>query len=214
MAVHSLFYPPSPTTENGGGAASSGPGRDVLIFFISGNPGLIDYYEPFFVALRQLLDSAPSRGSTRVHIYGQDLAGFNDADHEPFSKKHPPRDVEYQIRHSLDALSRLRVPPRPGSGEAAAAAAGDKPYDDVLVMGHSVGSYIALEIFHRLVARQPDAWTEATRHLRLRAGFRKSILESFSTCSGKVLPPRSSFWVRIVRRACLRSQDHTSCRNY
>lgn len=176
MAVHSLFYPPSTAAGKAGGASKLSAGRDVLIFFISGNPGLIDYYQPFFSSLRQLLDSSPSCKSTRFYIYGQDLAGFNDADHEPFNKKNPPRDVEYQIRCSFEALSRLRVPPPSpvsgsGDGDGAAADDDDKPYDEVILAGHSVGSYVALEMLHRMATRQPGFSGEAARHLRPRAGF-------------------------------------------
>ncbi|KAI4599447.1 hypothetical protein KJ359_001889 [Pestalotiopsis sp. 9143b] len=151
MAVHSLSYTASANNNN---SASS---RDVLIFFISGNPGLIDYYSPFFESLRTLIDSSSHLKSTRFHIYGQDLAGFGEGDHEPFDRQHPPHDVEYQVKNSYDALSSLRVDVGPKKGQ---------PYDDILLMGHSVGSYIALQIFHRHL-RDPSA---SAAHVHLRAG--------------------------------------------
>ncbi|ETS76890.1 hypothetical protein PFICI_10764 [Pestalotiopsis fici W106-1] len=149
MGVHSLSYPAS---------AGSNPtsSRDVLIFFISGNPGLIDYYSPFFESLRTLIDSCPDLGSTRFHIYGQDLAGFGEDDHKPFDGQNPPHDVEYQIKNSYDALSALRIEDGPKKSQ---------PYDDILLMGHSVGSYIALQIFHRHLQ---DA--SAAPHVHLKAG--------------------------------------------
>ncbi|KAI1870608.1 uncharacterized protein JN550_005151 [Neoarthrinium moseri] len=150
MAVHSLSYP-SPTD----GASTSS--RDVLIYFISGNPGLIDYYESFLSTLRHLLDSSPSSRDTRFHIYGQDLAGFDDNDHKPFTSANPPHDVAYQIQDCFDTLSGLRVEDGPRKG---------KPYDDVLLMGHSVGTYIILQIFHRLL-RDPASAPQ----LHLRAGI-------------------------------------------
>ncbi|KAK9783408.1 putative AB hydrolase-1 domain-containing protein [Seiridium cardinale] len=150
MAVHSLSYP----APAGNDTASS---RDVLIFFISGNPGLIDYYTPFFESLRSLIDATPGLNSTRFHIYGQDLAGFNDEDHKPFDSQEPPRDVEYQVKNSLDVISSLRI--ESGSKK-------DKPFDDVILAGHSVGTYIGLQIFHRLL-KDPSL----APHLHLKAGI-------------------------------------------
>lgn len=152
MAAHSLSY-----AAPAGNAATSAAPRDVLIFFISGNPGLIDYYGPFFESLRTLLDSATGLGATRFHIYGRDLAGFGADDHKPFDSQHPPHDVEYQIRNSLEVVSSLRIEHGAKAGE---------PFDDVLLMGHSVGSYIGLQIFHRLL-RDPSA----APHLNLKAGI-------------------------------------------
>ncbi|KAI0123984.1 hypothetical protein BJ170DRAFT_68671 [Xylariales sp. AK1849] len=150
MAAHSLSYPPAAGTND-----ASSP--DVLVFFISGNPGLIDYYEPFFSSLRQLIDSSSVAKSTRFHIYGQDLAGFDDNDHKPFNRDNRPHDVEYQIAHSLESLSSLRIDQGPKQG---------KPYDDVLLIGHSVGSYIALQIFHKLLKDK-----DLAPHLNLKLGI-------------------------------------------
>jgi pimeloyl-ACP methyl ester carboxylesterase len=151
MAPHSLSYPPPAGNVN----ASS---RDVLLFFISGNPGLIDYYEPFLSSLRQLLDSSTVLTSVRFHIYGQDLAGFDDSDHTPpFGRGNPPHDVAYQIGHLFNALSDLRVENGPKKG---------KPYDDVLLMGHSVGAYMALQLFRKLL-RDPSS----ASHLNLKSGI-------------------------------------------
>ncbi|KAI0160087.1 hypothetical protein GGR52DRAFT_178365 [Hypoxylon sp. FL1284] len=153
-ATHFLTYPPRALDDK---TTNDTPSRDVLIFFISGNPGLIDYYEPFLSTLRSLLDGDASLGHTRFQLYGQDLAGFRDDDHEPFTSQRKPHNLEYQIQHNLAALERLRVESGPRSGS---------PYDEVLLIGHSVGSYIALELFHRLL-RNPDLIS----HLKLTSGI-------------------------------------------
>ncbi|KAI5919978.1 hypothetical protein F4810DRAFT_459420 [Camillea tinctor] len=175
---HYLFYPPRPLEGDGSPQSQVEKPREVLIYFIPGNPGLIDYYESFLSTLRDLLNSSPSSSSasissertstepTRFHIYGQDLAGFNDGAHrEPFTSRRKPHDLEYQIQHCLDGLRRLCNGIGPETGTETETE-GSKPpdqnlgqtqitYDEVLLMGHSVGSYIALELCHR-VLKDPD----------------------------------------------------------
>ncbi|KAI1138429.1 hypothetical protein F5Y05DRAFT_39367 [Hypoxylon sp. FL0543] len=153
-STHFLSYPPQPLEAK---TADHSASREILIFFITGNPGLIDYYEPFLSTLRRIIDETPTLKSTRFHIYGQDLAGFRDDDHEPFTAQRKPHDLEHQIQHTLAALSRLRVESGPREGD---------PYDEVLLIGHSVGAYIALELFHRLL-RNPDS----APHLKLTSGI-------------------------------------------
>lgn len=143
MAIELSF--PSPT-----------PGHDpqtrqCLIYFITGNPGLIDYYGPFLSHLRTLLNTIEaqkqnSQQKPRVafHIYGRNLAGFDDADHpEPFNTTtNPPHDVEYEIQSCLKHLVAANSIPTPGPRQG-------QPFDEVILMGHSLGTYIALELFHR-----------------------------------------------------------------
>ncbi|KAK8097066.1 hypothetical protein PG999_013010 [Apiospora kogelbergensis] len=157
MPIHSISFPASQESSSGSlGAASS---RNVLVFMISGNPGLIDYYKPFLSALRTLLDSSAASKGTRFHLCGQDLAGFNDNDHEPFSAANPPRDVAYQVNYLFKTLSEYRIQDE-GSPKRG------KPFDEVILVGHSVGTYLILQLFHKLL-REP----EAAPHLRLKAGI-------------------------------------------
>ncbi len=167
MSIHSLSYPPKhiinepiPIIEKP---------RHVLVYFIPGNPGLIDYYAPFLSHLRELLDATPSSSSTaRFHIYGQDLAGFSDDDgHEPFTPQRKPHNLEYQIQLALKTVQSMRV-----DVDVDGPRKGDR-YDDVLLMGHSVGAYIALQLCHRtlLSPRAPaeaDLASESTTRPSLR----------------------------------------------
>lgn len=151
MSLHSLSYPPKPVVNGDGtGEIENYNIRHTLIYFIPGNPGLIDYYAPFLAHLRELLDSSSSSfsPSTQFHIYGQDLAGFSDDDgHEPFTSSRKPFDLEYQIQLALKTVEALRVVEADGSSS------GDRYYEEIILMGHSVGSYIALQLCHRALLR-------------------------------------------------------------
>lgn len=109
--------------------------RRALIYFIPGNPGLIEYYRPFLSYLRGLINDHESH--TAYDLYGRNLLGFADDEHEPFSSINLPYDLEGQIVGiGKDAASQSR----PDTGEA---------YDKVILIGHSVGAYIAVEILSR-----------------------------------------------------------------
>ncbi|KAK3936628.1 lipid droplet-associated hydrolase [Diplogelasinospora grovesii] len=145
LKVPSLSFPSPHGEENAR--------KQCLVFFIPGNPGLADYYTPFLATLRQLLDETEKRTATHAfHLYGQNLIGFEDADHEPFGGEVVPFGLESQICHFYDRLKSMRIQqdgnPRKGTH-----------FDEVIVMGHSVGAYITIEIFHRhhLQLQQRDA---------------------------------------------------------
>lgn len=123
--------------------------RQCLIYFLTGNPGLIDYYTPFLTHLRALLDAIEAQRAHKVTftLYGRDLAGFDDQDHPaPFNKTdNLPHDVEYEINDCLKHLAAAnKIPPSSSSSARAG-----EPFDEVILMGHSLGTYIALELFHR-----------------------------------------------------------------
>ncbi|KPM37835.1 Vacuolar membrane protease [Neonectria ditissima] len=130
--------------------------RHALVYFVCGNPGLIEYYTDFLTNLRGLLQT--SEVETAYDIYGRNLLGFSDDDHEPFGEGNEPWDLDGQIEGIYDdvAAKRVRTDDRTGG----------RPYDFVVLMGHSVGSYISVEIFHRHM-KAPDR----APHLHLRYGF-------------------------------------------
>ncbi|KAK4203028.1 hypothetical protein QBC40DRAFT_319149 [Triangularia verruculosa] len=136
-AIPYLEYP-SPNRNN--------PSRkQCLIFFITGNPGLAAYYTPFLTHLRQLLSELESTPTSNhaYHIYCRNLLGFSDADHSPpFGTPLPnqqstttlPFTLEDQIQSITTTLHSLSSP---------------TPFHSIILIGHSVGAYIATEIFHR-----------------------------------------------------------------
>ncbi|KAH7309511.1 hypothetical protein B0I35DRAFT_453241 [Stachybotrys elegans] len=125
--------------------------RHALIYFICGNPGLIDFYAHFLDCLRGLLNE----GDTAYHVYGRNLLGFVDDEHEPFGPGNPPWDLDRQIEGMYDHVASLRTETKD-----------ERPYDEVILMGHSVGTYISVEIFRRHLEDPSRA-----PHLHLRHGF-------------------------------------------
>lgn len=129
--------------------------RQCLIYFLTGNPGLIDYYTPFLTHLRTLLDNIETQRGHKVTftIYGRDLAGFDDEDHpKPFNKTdNLPHDVEYEINDCFKHLLAANKIPSSSSedGTTPDHPRAGEPFDEVILIGHSLGTYIALELFHR-----------------------------------------------------------------
>ncbi|KAM4064501.1 lipid-droplet associated hydrolase [Hirsutella rhossiliensis] len=135
-------------------------GRRGLIYFICGNPGCIGFYADFLEALRGMLDSSETH--TAYDIYGRNLRGFSDGEHEPFApgSGSEPWDVDGQVEAvTADVVARAGGRDREGDE-------GGEAYDLVILTGHSIGAYIAVEIFDRHL-RNP----ERAPHLRLRHGF-------------------------------------------
>ncbi|KAI6712195.1 hypothetical protein JHW43_005239 [Diplocarpon mali] len=79
--------------------SSSPAASHHLIYFITGNPGLIGYYDTFLHSLHLLLGASDSQ--VAYHIHGQSLAGFVDI---PSDTRTTPYGLEEQIRFSLFTL--------------------------------------------------------------------------------------------------------------
>jgi len=110
-----------------------------LIYFITGNPGLISYYNTFFQTLHELLSSSMASSSNIFHIHGQSLAGFEDDPTKPF--RATPYSLEDQISLSFSTLQDLRIPSGPKKSQS---------YTSIILIGHSVGAYILLELINTL----------------------------------------------------------------
>ncbi|KAI4702698.1 hypothetical protein J4E89_010230 [Alternaria sp. Ai002NY15] len=85
--------------------------RTYLIYFVTGNPGLVEYYRTFLTHLYGLLThNTASDRSTEFQVYGRSLSGFemNDAEIKTMKwRKQPPYGLQDQIRHSEDELAEL-----------------------------------------------------------------------------------------------------------
>ncbi|KNG52566.1 hypothetical protein TW65_00170 [Stemphylium lycopersici] len=133
-----LRTPPEPGKK----AAS----RTYIIYFVTGNPGLVEYYRTFLTHLYGLLSqNTASDRDVEFQVYGRSLSGFemNSAEIKTIKwRKDPPYGLQDQIRHSEDELAEL------------VEEAKDQGAKDVrvILLGHSVGAYISLEIIRRLRA--------------------------------------------------------------
>lgn len=117
------------------------PQKDVeeiyYIFFITGNPGLIGYYEPFLSTLSSLLED----GKNRFCIFGASLEGFEISS---------ARQDEKRRQHPVGLLGQIELT------EARLRAFVRQHYHNdkrvpakVILIGHSVGAYILLELIRR-----------------------------------------------------------------
>ena len=132
---HHLFFAPSVDVTDD-------ETQDYLIFMITGNPGLISYYQPFLSTLHALLLSSSTSQSGRFYIYGNSLTGFDDSESPGSGKPEPPFGLQYQIR-SVENLLFQQI-----NAHRKASASQEKPLK-VILMGHSVGAYILLELISR-----------------------------------------------------------------
>lgn len=118
----------------------SSSNTNTLIFFITGNPGLIAYYDTFFSTLRSLLASYPSATNpTSFTVYGENLDGFEDDGQS--LRRQKPYHLQHQIEHVYSRLDAQRC--RTADGNI-------RRYDNIIIMGHSVGTFILLEILQAL----------------------------------------------------------------
>lgn len=133
-----LLSPPEPGKKSAA--------RTYIIYFLPGNPGLIEYYRTFLTHLYGLLsrDTASNR-DVEFQVYGRSFSGFeiDSRDIKTMKwRKQPPYGLQDQIRHSEDELTELVETTREQGGRDVR----------VLLVGHSVGSYVALEVIRRLRA--------------------------------------------------------------
>ncbi|KAJ5716486.1 hypothetical protein N7493_008397, partial [Penicillium malachiteum] len=132
---------------------------DTTIFFISGNPGLIGYYHPFLSLLAQNLAEEPesenqsqSPKKTSFQIYGCSLGGFEIPSGDAKAEKRL-YSLEDQIRFVHQSLEALMHKTK--SGSSSTKRSGSDGNDSsarkhkVILIGHSVGAYIAMEVLRR-----------------------------------------------------------------
>lgn len=132
----------------------------TTVFFIPGNPGLISYYHSFLSLLSQYLKSSNSShvaGSTGkgplksgIRICGASLGGFEVEDGETSSsERREERNTPYGLGDQIEFVEKSLWNTVKGSSSQG------NPKPKVILMGHSVGAYIAMELLRR--HREGDA---------------------------------------------------------
>lgn len=120
--------------------------QDYLIFLIGGNPGLISYYEPFLSTLHALLSASAASESAQFYFYANSLAGFENAHLANGQEATGPVGLQQQIENTERLIiNRIRLHQKETETETETK---DNP-PKVILMGHSVGAYILLEIICR-----------------------------------------------------------------
>jgi pimeloyl-ACP methyl ester carboxylesterase len=127
------------------------PGRKpakttYIIYFLTGNPGLVEYYRTFLTHLYGVLtrDTASNR-DVEFQVYGRSYSGFEMRVQDIKTYKYrkiPPYGLQDQIRHAEDDVVEVVEEVKDNGGKDVR----------VILVGHSVGSYIGLEIVRRLRA--------------------------------------------------------------
>lgn len=114
--------------------------KHTLIYYVTGNPGFIEYYRNLFSSLSlALARSAHAKHQTQYHIRGRSLAGFELAEPRPprvLSLNEIKRDLIQQVRSAAENVAEL-------NGVQTA----DVP---VILVGHSIGTWLILETITEL----------------------------------------------------------------
>ncbi|KAF2744441.1 hypothetical protein M011DRAFT_470578 [Sporormia fimetaria CBS 119925] len=145
--IHLLSSPSTPPRPNT---------RSYILYFIPGNPGLIEYYREFLTHLFSLLQEVSRNSSQQpldFEIYGRSLPGFETSAQEKLEDASrgetekpahdPPYSLAEQIETSEKTLKRIvREARKSGKRDVR-----------VVVMGHSFGTYVCMELMRRLRAR-------------------------------------------------------------
>ena len=117
--------------------STDGETQDYLIYFMPGNPGLISYYQPFLSKLHSLLCTKSSSQSAQFHICGHSFRGFELGQYGASSRS--PIGLEDQVSFQEQLLYRHIDSHRRRFGNT----------PRVILMGHSVGAYVLLELIQQ-----------------------------------------------------------------
>jgi alpha-beta hydrolase superfamily lysophospholipase len=120
--------------------------QQVLLYFITGNPGLIEYYRKYLTILTKEFASADS--NILYHFVGFSLGGYELHGFQQESRL--PLSLQEQVKHVEESISEtafeLQSQQRTASDTKWWPIQKHLP---VILVGHSVGAYIMLEIISR-----------------------------------------------------------------
>ena len=110
------------------------PVQRLLVFFITGNPGLVDYYGLFLHRIAYRLEKADE--TSHITVAGTSLAGFDT-----------PADKVYNGSYPVDLAAQTDfVMARLNAKIHGLNKSVPDPPPHVILVGHSIGAYMLLEI--------------------------------------------------------------------
>lgn len=122
--------------------------RTYLIFYIPGNPGLVEYYRSFLTHLHTSLKA--KRPDCDFEILGRSLPGFEvrevSASRVKDRETGPPYNVNQQINFTIREVKKA----------VKGAKSNGKKDVRVIIMGHSLGSYMSMEVIRLLREEAKD----------------------------------------------------------
>ncbi|KAH0542266.1 hypothetical protein FGG08_003293 [Glutinoglossum americanum] len=131
-----IWFEPRPKEEH--------DGSEYVVYLIPGNPCLISYYEPFLSTLFDLLNDGENGRTLPAHVGGYTLPGFEPDPVAQMSGITLPASLRSQIRNT-EELIEVGLDNHIHQNAAGEDACPPK----VILIAHSVGAYIALEILRR-----------------------------------------------------------------
>ena len=131
-----IYYEPSTDSLDG-------KSQDYLIYFLPGNPGVIQYYQPFLSRLHNLLSNSSTTESSRFYICGYSYKGFESTQ---VGKSKPPR-YPLSLEQQIGTQEQLLYGHIKSHRESHRNHTGENP--KVILMGHSVGCYMLLELIQQ-----------------------------------------------------------------
>ena len=126
--------------------------QEVLIFMIPGNPGIISYYQPFVSKLHDLVCKSSAGATSRFSAYGYSFANFGTERHLP-----KPREAPYGLQEQIEYTEEQIYNEIGDQYDALGYDRKKGPKLKVILIGHSVGAYILLEIIRRH-QEQAEKW--------------------------------------------------------
>ena len=117
-------------------------GNEYVVYMIPGNPCLMTFYEPFLLTLFNLLNDGSKDFS--AHVGGYTLPGFESGTVPQINGEPLPASLRAEVKNT-EKMIKL------GFQEHIHSKADNKNQRavKVILIGHSVGAYIALEILRR-----------------------------------------------------------------
>ncbi|GAB7362198.1 hypothetical protein MBLNU230_g2224t1 [Neophaeotheca triangularis] len=149
-----------------------------LIYFIPGNPGLIAYYIDFLNHLDKLLNQR--KNGPTYHIHGKSLPGFQFQPQPAPGTDKPPYNLSEVIAKTKTSVLATAKTMQATQADA------NQPVE-VILIGHSIGAYIALEVLNKL--KREALKSNSTCNITATIALFPTIVDIALSPSGRKLSP-------------------------